>query len=111
MAGRAEITPGWEEHVAAAVAEFFDTRLGPAISNDAKRYAPVDTGALRDSIEHHLEGKTLIISAKGGAGGRTYAAWIELGHRVYHPSTGIVGPESVPPRPFLRPALYTERSG
>ena len=172
---RVEIDPSWQEQVLAAWEEFGDERLGPDIADDARRYCPVDTGALKASIEHHMEGEDIIVSASGGGedddgnlfayrragrlsetaagrthpnpgrnvgslttrevhhvvleadqlkagrtadefhhaattgGSRTYAAWIELGHRVYHPSTQTVGPESVSPRPFLRPALYTER--
>jgi len=94
----------------AAWGKFADERLGPDIARDARRYCPEDTGALKDSIENHMEEDTLIVSASGGAGGRIYAAWVELGHRVYHPSTGIVGPEVVPPEPFLRPALFQQRS-
>jgi hypothetical protein len=101
---------GWQAEVDSAVEAFFEDRLGPDIAGDARRYCPERTGALQDSIEHHLEGPDLIVSATGGAQGRTYAAYVELGHRVYHPSTGITGPEVVPPQPFLRPALYQERS-
>ena len=108
---RVEVSGEWEGGVAAAIEEFFDERLGPDIVRDAKRYCPTRTEALRDSIEHHIEdGGDLIVSATGGAGGRVYAAYVELGHRVYHPSTGEVGPEVVAPEPFLRPALYQQRS-
>jgi hypothetical protein len=100
---------GWEADVDTALATLFEGKLGPAIASDAARYAPKDTGALAESVEHHMEGRALIVSATGGAGGREYAADVELGHRVYHPSTGITGPEVVPPEPFLRPALYQER--
>jgi len=55
-----------------------------------------------------MEADTLVVSAAGGDQGRTYAAYVELGHRVYHPSTGVTGPEVVPPQPFLRLALYQE---
>lgn len=151
---RVTISPGWREEVTGAWGEFAESRLGPDIADDARRYCPVRTGALKASIEHHLEGEDLIISATGGgeddngnlyvsrrpgrlsgrsagmahpnpgrnAGslvtrqvhhveeeGHAYAAWVELGHRVYHPSTGVTGPEVVPSEPFLRPALYTER--
>lgn len=109
MGGRTVIEEGWEAHVDAAWLKLADERLGPDVAADARRYAPEDTGALKESVEHHLEDKTLIVSATGGAEGRIYAAWVEMGHRVYHPSTGITGPEVVEPRPFLRPALYTER--
>jgi hypothetical protein len=105
-----EIDDDWEEQVHAAWDDFADSRLGPDIAGDARRYAPKRSGALADSVEHHLEEHDLIVSASGGEGGRTYAAYVELGHRVYHPSTGITGPEIVPAEPFLRPALYQERS-
>lgn len=106
---RLELNGEWEGEVGAAIEKLFDERLGPDIAEDARRYCPEDTGALKDSIEHHIEGGDLIVSATGGAGGRVYAAYVELGHRVYHPSTGEVGPEVVPPQPFLRPALMQHR--
>lgn len=164
---RVKIAEGWEADVDGAVANLFESRLGPDISDDARRYCPVRTGALKASIEYHLEGRNLIVSATGGGedaggnmfvyrrqdatgnptpplrlsdraarlvhpspgrnvgslvtrrvhhirgddGGHMYAAYVELGHRVYHPSTGMVGPGTVAPRPFLRPALYTARHG
>ena len=108
MANRVELESGWEAEVDAAVHEMLDERLGPAIAGDAARYAPKRTGALAESVEHHMEGQTLIVSAKG-SDEREYAAYVELGHRVFHPSTRITGPEVVQPEPFLRPALYQER--
>jgi hypothetical protein len=134
--------------------DFAESRLGPDIADDARRYAPVRTGALKASIEDHMEDVDLIVSASGGGedeggnlyvssrpgktsdsggthagaeqarhvgtattrevhhveeGGRTYAAYVELGHRVFHPSTHTVGPEVVPAEPFLRPALFQRR--
>jgi hypothetical protein len=109
MARGTETDDSWEAQVLAAWDEFASTRLGPDIAGDARRYAPKRSGALADSIEHHMEEHDLIVSATGGDGGRTYALYVECGHRVYHPSTGITGPEIVPPQPFLRPALYKER--
>lgn len=138
MATRVELSEGWEAEVDSAVEALLEDRLGPDIADDARRYCPVRTGALKASIEHHLEDGSLIVSASGGGeddngnlfvsrrpgragrvatrpvhhvdeGGRTYALYVEMGHRVYHPSTGITGPEVVQPRPFLRPATYTER--
>ena len=152
---RVEIDESATEQVLGAWLEFADERLGPDIADDARRYCPVDTGALKASIEYHLEDEDLIVSATGGGeddhgnlfvsrrpgrlsdrasgrthpdpgrnmgslttrqvhhvaeGGQTYAAYVELGHRVFHPSTGEAGPGMAAPRPFLRPALYTERS-
>ena len=155
---RVQISADWRENVSADWQEFADERLGPDIADDARRYCPVDTGALKASIEHHLEEDDLIISAigggeddegnlfvfrrpgrlsgnavgrthpnpgrnvgslttrevhhiteEGGDAGHAYATFVELGHRVFHPSTRIVGPQVVQAQPFLRPALYQER--
>lgn len=97
--------PGWQEHLAAACDELLDGKLGPAIAEDAKRYAPGRTGRLRDSISHHLEGHTLIVEAAA-----PYAAYVELGHRIAHgPHMSEDGPKVEHPEPFLRPALYQAR--
>jgi hypothetical protein len=106
---RVVINPGWRSLVESAWTELAETRLGPDIAADARQFCPVDTGALKESIEHHMDGDDLIVSASGGADGRTYASHVEMGHRVYHPSTGVTGPEVVPAEPFLRPALFQRR--
>ena len=151
---RVVINPDWEGPVMGAWTDFAESRLGPDIADDARKFCPVRTGALKASIEDHMDGTDLIVSASGGGedsggnlyvsarpgkagrsgthpgaeqaqhvgtsttravhhveeGGRTYAAYVELGHRVYHPSTGVTGPEVVPAEPFLRPALFMRRS-
>jgi hypothetical protein len=109
MSIRVEMSDDWREKVLAAWDPVADEKLGAPIAADAARYAPKDTGALAASVEHHMEGHTVIVSASGGADGREYAVFVERGHMIYHPSTGIVGPEFAEPRPFLRPALYQER--
>ena len=152
---RVEIYPDWEAGVMPMWTEFAGERLGPEVADDMRRFCPVDTGALKASVEDHLEEYDLIVSASGGgededgnlfvsrrpgklsssgagthpspgrnvgslvtrdvhhvdAGGRAYATFVTLGHRVYHPSTGITGPEFVPARPFMQEALYRRRSG
>ena len=126
MAARVEIDGEWEPHVREAMHGLFRDRLGPDISRDAARYCPERTGALKDSIEHHLEGDDLIVSATGGADGRTYAAYVELGttphiirahgpYSLHNRETGqyfgpVVHHPGTKPQPFLRPALFQERS-
>lgn len=85
--------------------EFLDTKIGPLIAEDAKRYAPRRTGFLAESIGWEVDGLTLYIFASA-----PYAAYVELGHRVFHPRTGRIGPEVVVPQPFLRPAVYKYRT-
>lgn len=109
MAGT-EIDGGWQEHILAAWDEYADTNLGPAIAEDARRYCPVDTGDLRSSIEHVVATDHALLVSAYGSDERWYAVYVEMGHRVYHPSTGVVGPEVVPPQPFLRPALLNHLS-
>lgn len=133
MAGRVEIDEGWQAYVDAATEKLLDGRIGPDIVSDARQFCPKSSGtqdreaggqlryqetyreqdddspgSLAESIKHHMNGRTLIVSASGNDE-RDYAVYVELGHRVFHPSTRIVGPEVVPPSPFLRPALYRER--
>jgi len=107
MAG-VRMSGDWAENVGAAVAQWLDDELGPEIVDDARSYCPVLTGDLRDSIEHHMNGPVLVVRATG-SDERYYAVYVEMGHRVYHPSTRIVGPETVPSQAFLRPSLYQIR--
>ena len=44
---RIEMADGWEQEVLGAWDLLAEDRLGPAIRDDAKRYAPVRTGDLR----------------------------------------------------------------
>lgn len=93
------------EQITAALDEYFDTRLGPAIAADAERYCPKRTGYLASTIGHHVEDHKLVVDATAD-----YAVYVEMGHRVAHgPGMSELGPKVVPPQPFLRSALYTER--
>lgn len=106
---RIQWDPDAQAHIDAAIAAFFMDELGPAIRDDAKRLCPKRTGSLADSIERHVEGLTLIVSASGSQD-RDYALYVESGHRIYHPSTKTAGPDVKTPSPFLRPALYQQRA-
>ena len=69
-------------------------RVAAAVERDAKRFAPVDTGHLRDGI--HAEeprGNTVRVVAPAD-----YAAYVED------------GTEHMAAQPYLRPALYRERA-
>jgi hypothetical protein len=126
---RYEPSDGWQAGVYALTDQLFLTRLGPEISESAKRYCPVffgqnstatevsraiaeslgtpmPGGDLRDSIEFHLRVHTLIVRATGSSD-RSYAYWVETGHRivVFSYDTG----RTKAPQPFLRPALFTVR--
>lgn len=82
--------------------------LAEKVAEDAKRFAPERSGALRESI--HVDGvhdNAAFVTADpknpediegGHADEAAYAAYVELG-------TG-----HTTPRPFLKPALYRYRS-
>lgn len=92
---------------AGELAVWMQRDLGPEIVGRAKGFCPVDTGTLRDGIEQSADGLDLIVSAdEGGQPPRSIAAYLELGHRVFHTETLTVGPEWVVARPFIRPAVY-----
>lgn len=124
------MAPDWLENILAATDKLFMDTLGPDISEDAKSYCPVffgenstagevslqiaqslgtpmPGGSLRDSIEFHLNGHDLIVAATGD-GERTYAAWVELGHRVW--VFGVDRGWEKEAQPFIRPAVYTVRT-
>jgi hypothetical protein len=148
VASRVEIDGSWEAHVVPRWVQLARERLGPDIAGDARRYAPLgpstpsppprQCGELRASIEHHMEGTTLVVAANA-----PYAAYVELGTRPHiirpHARTrgGWTGPYTgrpgvgqhslrwyegghpvfawlvhhpgTHPEPYLRPALFQER--
>jgi hypothetical protein len=121
------INPGWRDNVYAGTDALFLTRLGPAIWTDARALCPVfggqnstatavslaaagddyEPGSLLDSLEFHLAGHSLIVSATGSED-RGYAAYVECGHEVV--AWGNRMGYSKGPSPFLRPALYQLRA-
>lgn len=123
MATRVEVDDDWRENVDAAIEEFFETRLGPDIATDARRYCPERTGDLRKSIESHVEGGNLIVSATG-SDEKSYAYYVEMGTHAHeitpsnkkalfwagalHPVRRVTIPD-IAAQPFLRPAVYQQR--
>lgn len=101
MAVRTVFEPGWESRIDGGTAELLE-RLGVAIEADAKVAAPVLTGALRESIEHEVDGDTLRVGSN-----LHYAAPVEEGHRIV--AWGHETGKFQPPQPYLRPALYRRR--
>jgi len=124
---RFTMNPGWQDNVLAGTDALFLTRLGPEMRADARALCPVfggqnstatadslaaagddyEPGSLLDSIEFHLAGHTLIVSATGSED-RGYAVYVELGHEVVawgHRMGYKKGAQA-----FLRPALYQLRA-
>ena len=101
--------PDWQGKLSAVIDGSFADKLGPAIREDAYRYCPKRTGDLANSIEYHLDGDTLIISATG-SGDRDYAAYVEYSHRIVAGSPRKVTDRKTLAEPFLRPALFQTRA-
>ena len=96
----------WHEKVAERMSEILE-EVAVQIEADAKAGAPVDTGDLKASIDHEVVGRTARIGSN-----LDYAGWVEDGHRVaYRGADGetVFTGETVPPQPYLRPALYRTR--
>jgi hypothetical protein len=81
----------FEDYIRKHTDEIFN-KLGPAITQDAKRIVPVETGALRDSLDWDIVEDELKIYAT-----EDYAAEVEL------------GTSRQKAQPYLRPALETKR--
>lgn len=134
---RVEIDDDWEAKVLASWDVFGETRLGPDIATDARRYAPLgrswivdpakhprtrdhEGGELKASIGSHMDGHDVIVDADA-----EYAAYVELGtapHEIdaqgpwslWNPVTNeYFGPHvhhpGTRPQPYLRTALYQVR--
>lgn len=119
--------PDWLEEVYASSDRLFEDRLGPDIREAARDYCPVfggqnstateasmdaapedyQPGALHDSIEDHLNGHFLIVSATG-SDERSYAYYVETGHMIV--AWGYRTGRHKEAQPFLRPALFQIRS-
>ena len=74
------------------------------ITGTGDNYTP---GALLESIEFHLNGHNLIVSANGSPE-RSYAYWVETGHMIV--AWGHHTGRHKEAQPFLRPALYQVRT-
>lgn len=83
------------ERVLALVEDFVDDEIIPDVVADMKRMAPVDTGAMRDSIEGQ-PGGVITISAVSPEG-HPYPADVEFGTEI------------MAAQPFVRPAVYRRR--
>lgn len=117
--GGIRVDPAWRGELRVAIDGVLSGDLGPRIAADARRYCPVDTGRLRESIYHEMRGETLIVGASA-----PYALYVEEGTRPHeiwprerkalmwpgaaHPYAEVDHP-GTRPEPFLRPALYQHR--
>lgn len=126
---RVELAPDGKirAFLATAVGSFFDDRLGPDITADAVRGCPILTGRLSGSLDHEVltdapNLPTLIVgSFPDEEGPVKYAAATELGFdgeenvSAYDTSDGRhvaahVRRGHTPEQPYLRPALFRQRS-
>jgi len=100
--------PGWREHVDVFKHDLLE-KAAAAILGDMRLGAPVDTGALVESLDSEVVGDTARIGSKDV----DYAAAVEDGHRIVYRDreTGelVDTGERVPPQPYMAPALYQER--
>ncbi len=109
MATEVHVEEGWHEHVTAAGREALE-RIASAILVDAKAACPIDTGVLVASLDKEIVDDT---TARVGSKDVKYSTYVEEGHRIFAEIAPEVWGDTgkvQPPQPYLRPALYRERS-
>lgn len=87
-------------------------KIGLLAEGYAKKLCPVDTGKLRNSITHEVDGDDVYIGTN-----TEYGPYVELGTGIYYPGGGRKTPwfyeddkgkghitSGSPPQPFLKPA-------
>jgi hypothetical protein len=131
MSVRIEMEEGWIVALHRAEAEFFAVQLGPDITDDAKRYCPVDTGRLERSLDNQViedEGDGLpelqVGSFPDEDGDVEYAAAVDRGYHgrelvrehmrrskngVEHVVREHTRQANQRAQPYLSTALYQER--
>lgn len=82
-----------KEALAERVALALET-IGMKAEGYASMLAPVDTGRLKNSITHEMEGDDTVCIGTNVE----YAAYVEMGHRMPNG-------KSVDPQPYLEPAI------
>lgn len=89
--------------------------IGGKIESYAKVLVPVDTGALKNSITHRVDGDTVIAGSA-----ISYAPYVELGTGIEYspppewiennaPQGAGIRQGGMKPRPYLRPAIENHR--
>lgn len=127
---RVEMEDGWQGWLREAEFVFFDVQLGPDVTDDAKRYCPVDKGRLVNSLDHQVLGggqdvpELQVGSFPDEDGPVEYAAVVDRGFEgpeivrehlrrskkgVEHVVHEHVRHAKQPAQPYLSTALYQER--
>jgi hypothetical protein len=115
------IDPSARAHVDAAINDWLEHTIGPAILADARNLVPKRTGRLAESLRAEVQGKTLRV----GSLDCNYATDVEMGTAAHvilprnkkalhwpgadHPVARVNHP-GTKPQPYLRPALFQRRT-
>lgn len=102
--------PAWRTRLAEAKKAFLAEQLGPPMLAEMQADTPVDTGALRASLDFDVIGDDLLRFAARQA----YAAAVHDGHEVaYRGADGqtVRTGRYVDGQPYLTPTLYRRRGG
>lgn len=115
------IDPSARAHVDAAINDWLEHTIGPAILADARNLGPKRTGRLAESLRAEVQGKTLRV----GSLDCNYATDVEMGTAAHvilprnkkalhwpgadHPVARVNHP-GTKPQPYLRPALFQRRT-
>lgn len=97
--------PSWRREFA-GITQARQDQVTVAVLDDMRAGVPVDTGALLGSLDwERVDDHT----TRAGSRDKDYSVWVEDGHEIVLPG-GVRTGKIVPPQPYMRPALFRERS-
>ena len=76
-------------------------KIGFAVEGKAKELCPVDTGRLHSSIQHKVDGNSVVIGTNV-----EYAPYVEFMAPLEHPKKG----RETGQMPFLRPSIFQSKN-
>lgn len=100
---------GWHEH-ALEIGRDKQDQVSRDVLTDMHAIVPIDTGALDESLTW---GRTDDTTTRVGSKDKDYSVYVEEGHEIVYVNAAGVKVRTgrfVEPQPYMKPALYRERS-
>ncbi|HEX3778531.1 MAG TPA: hypothetical protein VHX38_02610 [Pseudonocardiaceae bacterium] len=99
----------WHDHVL-KIGQDKQDQVSRNVLTDMHVLVPIDTGALDESLTW---GRTDDTTTRVGSTDKDYSVYVEEGHEIVYVNTSGVKVRTgrfQPPQPYMKPALFRERS-